>query len=96
MAPLIALVCTGIAFWMRDILFNVRWNTLWVRLNIITILILIFTAVSSWIIGIQMKKRIRKDLGRKPTELDLTSIDTWMKVDEEEHEHKRNDSIDPG
>jgi hypothetical protein len=31
-----------------------------------------------------MRLKIKKDLGRKATQADLTSIDTWMKVDEVE------------
>lgn len=41
-------------------------------------------AISTWIVGVQMKRKIRKDLGRKATDADLSSIDTWMKVDEVE------------
>jgi len=33
-----------------------------------------------WVAGIQMRQKIRKQLGRKATYADLTSIDTWMKV----------------
>ena len=50
--------------------------------------IAIITIVSAWITGIRMKRKIRKDLGRKATEEDLTSIDTWMKVDEVEQRKK--------
>ena len=41
-------------------------------------------AISTWIVGVQMKRKIRKDLGRKATDADLSSIETWMKVDEVE------------
>jgi len=57
----------------------------------IAIAILVFTAVSSGIIGVQMRRKVRRDLGRKATEEDLTSLDTWMKVDEVEEEKQRND-----
>ena len=39
-----------------------------------------------------MRLKIRKDLGRKATKADFTSIDTWMKVDEVE---QRNGSDKP-
>jgi hypothetical protein len=52
---------------------------LWVFL-----IISLITIVSSWIIGIRMRRRIKKDLGRKANERDLTSVETWMKVDEVE------------
>jgi hypothetical protein len=45
------------------------------------------TAVNTiwaWIEGLRMRLKIQKALGRKATEADLTSIDTWRKVDEVE------------
>jgi hypothetical protein len=53
----------------------------------LAILAIIFTSVSAWVIGIEMRHKIRKVLGRKATDEDLTSIDTWMKVDEVEEEN---------
>lgn len=49
---------------------------------------IIFTSVSATIVGVQMRRKIRRDLGRKATDLDLTSIDTWMKVDEAEERNQ--------
>lgn len=45
---------------------------------------LIINTVRAWIAGLRMRLRIQKDLGRKATQADLTSIATWMKVDEAE------------
>jgi len=59
------------------------------------ILIIIITVASSWIIRIQMRRKIKKDLGRKATEQDLTSIDTWMKVDKVETHENRDNPLDP-
>jgi hypothetical protein len=42
------------------------------------------SAVSAWILRVRMQRRIKNDLGRKAGEDDLTSIETWMKVDEVE------------
>jgi hypothetical protein len=42
------------------------------------------TTVSAWIIGIQMRQRIKKDLGKTADDGDLTSIETWMEVDKVE------------
>ena len=51
---------------------------------------LIFTSVSSWLTGIKMRRKIREELGRKATDADLASIDTWTKVDEVEgRDHKK-------
>jgi hypothetical protein len=68
---------------LLHILLTSRWRD-------IVVLILIFTSISSWIIGVQMRRKIRRDLGRKATEEDLTSIDAWMKVDEVEHPDEGN------
>jgi hypothetical protein len=38
----------------------------------------------AWILGLRMRLKIKRDLGRKATQADLTSIDTWMKADEVE------------
>jgi hypothetical protein len=62
---------------------------------LIALIIAGMTAVSTWIIGIQMKRKIKKDLGRKATESDLTSIDTWMKVEEEEEKNDRDKPLKP-
>jgi hypothetical protein len=45
-------------------------------------------AVWAWIEGIRMRLKIERDLGRNPTDGDLTSISTWMKVDEIEQRKK--------
>jgi hypothetical protein len=44
----------------------------------------LFTMIASWIIGIRMRRRIKRDLGREVKEADLSSIDTWIRVDEVE------------
>jgi hypothetical protein len=50
--------------------------------------VILFTTITSWIVGIRMRRRIKSDLGRKVHDGDLSSIDTWMKVDEvEEKKH---------
>jgi hypothetical protein len=77
-------VCRG----MSMISAVAPWYSPWNYWGYYNIGIVVVTLVSAGIIGIQMRKRIRKDLGRKATEEDLTSIDTWMKVDEVEHPDK--------
>jgi hypothetical protein len=42
------------------------------------------TTISAWIVALRMRRRIRRALGRKATDAELTSISTWMKVKEEE------------
>ena len=55
----------------------------------IAVLVIIGTTISAWITALQMRRKIRRDLGRKAGDADLTSIDTWMKVDEVEQEKGR-------
>lgn len=54
----------------------------------VSLVIALITIVSSWIIGFRMRRRIKKDLGRRANQRDLTSMETWMKVDE--IEEKKN------
>src|SRR5258708_11117949 len=58
------------------------------KLSEFFLIISLITIISSWIIGTRMRRRIKKDLGRKANEKDLTSIETWMKVDEVEEKKK--------
>ena len=60
-----------------------------------SVVIGIIIVIWAWIIGIQMRRKIRKDLGRKATKQDLTSIETWMKVDEVEEQNRRNNPLEP-
>jgi hypothetical protein len=48
-----------------------------------------------WVTGIQMRRKIRRLLGRKATYADLTSIDTWIKVDEIKERDERNKPLNP-
>jgi hypothetical protein len=48
------------------------------------IMIAMLTVISGWILGVHMRRRIKKDLGAVAYEGDLTSIETWIKVDEVE------------
>jgi hypothetical protein len=59
------------------------------RLIAIVVVIMV-SAISTWIVGVKMRQKIKRDLGRKVTETDLTSLDTWMEVDDEEHRNERN------
>jgi len=56
---------------------------------------LIVTTVSSWVMAFRMRRRIRKSLGRKTSDLELTSINTWMEVDEAEQRNRERKSIEP-
>ena len=79
---------------IRSLVFSMHWHGTWNYRDTEGVLIII-SVVSAWITGIRMRRKIRKDLGRKATEADLTSIDTWMKVDEIEEQEKRGRPLDP-
>jgi outer membrane lipoprotein-sorting protein len=52
--------------------------------NLILLVILIGTAVSGWVTAFQSRRRAGRALRRKVKDAELTSINTWMKVEEEE------------
>jgi|ERR1700683_2244963 hypothetical protein len=53
----------------------------------------IVQTIWAWIEGIRMRRKIKRDLGRNATQADLTSIDTWMKVDEVEQRKELDKSL---
>jgi hypothetical protein len=56
---------------------------------------LIVTTVSAWITAFQMRRRIKKSLGRRASDLELTSINTWMEVAEAEQRNEQSKAIEP-
>jgi len=50
----------------------------------IALVVFIVIGISSWVIAVRMRRRIKKDLGKAVYTGDLASIQTWMKVDEME------------
>jgi hypothetical protein len=38
--------------------------------------------ISTWVVTVRMRRRMRKSLGRNATDLELVSLRTWMQVDE--------------
>jgi hypothetical protein len=59
------------------------------------ITVLLGITISGWIVGIRMRRRMKKSLGRKATDLDLVSLKTWMHVDETEQKNKESQPIHP-
>ena len=83
-----ALVILILVLWLiLDPPFGLRFS-----IREFTFMVIVFTSIMSWVIGIEMRRKIRRDLGSKAAEVDLTSIDTWMKVDEVE---QRNRPVKP-
>jgi hypothetical protein len=60
----------------------------------IELALLVFSGITSWIMGLRMRRKIRKDLGREATDLDLASIDTWMKVEEVERRQSQKKPLE--
>lgn len=57
--------------------------------NLILICTAIVSAIASWILGIRMRRRIKRVLGVDvQSESELTSINTWMKVEDAEERSK--------
>ena len=50
------------------------------------------STISAWITAFRMKRRIKRALGENTSDSQLTSIATWMKVDESE-ERKRGGKL---
>jgi hypothetical protein len=52
------------------------------RLPVIYVVLALLAAMSlsTWLDSIRLRRRIERDLGRKATEGDLTSINTWMEA----------------
>jgi hypothetical protein len=55
---------------------------------IVLAVFLVVTTVSAWITAIRMRRRIRRALGKDVTEAELTSLSTWMNVDEAEERNR--------
>ena len=60
--------------------------------TIVALVVIVFTTISAWIMGIRMRRRARRALGRDVSRGELTSINVWMDVqDAEERENPRTD-----
>lgn len=55
----------------------------------------IAVTVSAWIVTRQVRRRMQKSLGRKPADLELASLNTWMNVEEAEQQEKESGAIHP-
>jgi len=49
------------------------------------LVVIVFTTISAWIMGVRMRRRARRALGRDVSAGELTSISLWMNVEDEEH-----------
>lgn len=51
--------------------------------------------VSGWIVTVRVRRRMKKSLGRNATDLELASLNTWMRVEEAEQRDKESSPIHP-
>ena len=53
--------------------------------GLIALTAILVTSLWAWILGVRMRRRIRRALGKNvENEAELTSLNTWMKVEDEE------------
>jgi hypothetical protein len=57
--------------------------------------VVIGVTVSAWIVTREVRRRMGKSLGKTPSDLELASLNTWMRVDEAEQRDKESSSIHP-
>jgi hypothetical protein len=55
----------------------------------------IWITVSGWIVTLQVRRRMKKSLGRRASDLELASLQTWMRVEEKEQRDKESSPIHP-
>lgn len=55
----------------------------------------IAATVSGWIVSLRARRRMKKSLGRKATDLELASLKTWMRVKEAEQREEESRPIHP-
>jgi len=57
--------------------------------TLLGLVVIAFTAISAWILGIRMRRRIRRALGiNVESESELNSLNTWMKAEDAEERGK--------
>jgi hypothetical protein len=58
--------------------------------SLVLLIVIAVTAVTSWILGVRMRRRIKKALGIDvKNEMELTSLKTWMDVESVEEKESR-------
>ena len=61
---------------------------------LIMLVLLIVSAISTWWLGVKLHRRIRRSLGRDvENESELTSLNTWMKVEDAEERDQTSKSL---
>jgi hypothetical protein len=55
----------------------------------------VWLTVSGRIVSLRARRRMKKSLGRKATDLELASLNTWMRVEEAEQREEESGPIHP-
>ena len=57
--------------------------------TLIALIVIAVTAITSWMLGVRMRRRIKKTLGIEvKNEMELTSLKTWMDVETTEEKNR--------
>jgi hypothetical protein len=51
--------------------------------------------ISGWIVTMRVRRRMKKSLGRRASDLELASLKSWMRVQEAEQREKESGPIHP-
>jgi hypothetical protein len=51
--------------------------------------------ISGWIVTMRVRRRMKKSLGRRASDLELASLKSWMRVEEAEQREKESGPIHP-
>jgi hypothetical protein len=57
--------------------------------------VILFITISGWIATFRVRRRMKRVLGRKTSDIELTSLKTWMQVDEAEERNRQSGPIHP-
>jgi len=57
-------------------------------MTMIKLLYLLIVAIPAWIATARLRRRARRALGRNISDQELTSINTWMEVEEREQQQR--------
>ena len=57
--------------------------------TLIALIVIAVTTITSWILGVRMRRRIKSTLGiEAKNEMELTSLKTWMDVENAEEKNR--------
>lgn len=62
---------------------------------ILFLLFAIWSVITGWIVAVQMRKRIKQSLHKKVSDVELVSLNTWMKVQDMEDRDAVNKPLHP-